>query len=239
MTNSRDDRGRAGSALLIVHQKVSGVGRVGRILHRRGYRLDLRCANIGHALPTEVGNYELVVIFGGPKSVNEADKWEGIAAELEFIPRILAAGTPFLGICLGAQLLAKVLGSEVRTHPDGLSQIGYAPIYPTPAGARYFDGPLTVYHWNSEGFDLPADAVLLARAERFPNQAFRYDRFAFGVQFHPDVTPAMVRRWTNRASHLERPGAQCREAQLAAISQFDGAIDVWFDRFLTSVINQK
>ncbi|MFQ5974292.1 MAG: glutamine amidotransferase, partial [Alphaproteobacteria bacterium] len=208
MNVDRQAPANAGRALLIVHQKKSRVGRVGRILRRRGYTLDIRCPNFGHELPPSPDSYDLVTIFGGPMSVNDAERMPGIAAELDFIPRVLEARTPLLAICLGAQLLARVLGSEIRPHPEGLSQIGYAPIYPTPAGARYFDGPLTVYHWNSEGFELPPDTVLLARADRFPNQAFRYGKAVYGLQFHADVTPAMVDRWTRRAAdHLERPGA--------------------------------
>ena len=228
----------AGRALLITHQRTSRVGRVGRLLHRRGYTLDIRCPSIGQPLPPSSEGYDLVVVFGGPMSVNDDDAQPGIAAELAFIPEILESGTPFLGICLGAQLLARVLGAEVRPHAAGLSQIGYAAVYPTAAGEAYFDGPITMYHWNSEGFDLPSDAALLAESATFPNQAFRYGTVTYGLQFHPDVTPGMVDRWTKKAAHhLTRPGAQSRDEQLAGVARYDRAIAEWFGRFLPRLLN--
>lgn len=228
----------AGRALMIVHQRTSRVGRVGHELEARGFALDVRCPNIGHALPPSSEGYDLVVLFGGPMSANDGDAEPGIAAELAFIPRVLEDDTPFLGICLGAQMLARVLGATVRPHADGLSQIGYAEVYPTNAGAAYFDGPVTMYHWNSEGFDLPREAVLLASAETFPNQAFRYGKKAYGLQFHPDVTADMVDIWTTKgARHLTRPGAQSRAEQLAGAARYDRAIARWLDGFLPRLLN--
>ena len=104
--------------------------------------------------------------------------------------------TPLLGICLGAQMMARVLGARVGPHPDGLVEIGYHPVHPTAAGEAYFDGPTMFYQWHRDTFDIPAGAVHLAHNAPFAAQAFRYDGHAYGIEFHPEMTLAMIKRWT-------------------------------------------
>ena len=116
-------------------------------------------------------------------SANDADDW--IAREIDWIGLALAADRPFLGVCLGAQMLAKHLGGEVGPHGGGQVEIGYYPIRPTPAGAELGRWPPQVYQWHREGFTLPRDCRLLASGDTFENQAFRYGDRAFGIQFHP------------------------------------------------------
>jgi len=221
--------------LLIVKQVQTGnPGRVGEKLQQRGFTLDIRCPLAGEMLPEELDHYAGAVIFGGPMSANDDAELPGLRAELDWIPRVLDAGKPFLGICLGAQLLARVLGARVRPHPAGMAEIGYNAVQPTAAGQALFEGPLAVYHWHLEGFELPADAVLLAAGERFPNQAFRYDHNAYGVQFHPEVTGAMMEDWMERAAHrLSLPGAQSPAQQRAGHALYDAALERWLDRFLS------
>ncbi len=221
------------TALLIVQQERSDPGRVGALLGGRGYALDIRCPNLEQALPPTMEGHDAVVVFGGPMSANDGHDLPGIAAELDFIPMALESGKPFLGICLGAQLLARSLGSKVTPHPDGLAEIGYARITPTEAGKRYFDGPMMVYEWHREGFDLPPAATLLAAGEAFTNQAFRYGDAAYGIQFHPEVTRPMIERWTTKAAkRLKLPGAQPREAHFSGYEKYDAGVDAWIRRFI-------
>lgn len=166
-------------------------------------------------------------------SANDGRDMPGIGAELDFISTALESGKPFLGICLGAQLLAKTLGAHVTTHPAGLAEIGYARIVPTTEGMAYLDGPMMVYEWHREGFDLPRGATLLAEGSVFPNQFFRYGDHAYGVQFHPEVTGETIKRWTIRsAERLKLPGAQPREAHLSGHASFDGTLNRWIQRFM-------
>lgn len=219
--------------LLVVHQAGSDPGRVGRMLAERGYELDVRCPSRGDPLPEDIEEYAGAVVFGGPMSANDGDTLPGIRAELEWIPGAVESGRPFLGICLGAQLLAKTLGAEVGPHPRGLAEIGYFPVRPTGHGAGLFGAPMGVYQWHTEGFDLPADAVLLAAGDRFPNQAFRYGTSAFGVQFHPEVTRDIMERWMQKAAYrFALPGAQRPEHQRSAHSRYDRLLEEWLDRFL-------
>ena len=221
-------------ALLIVHQETSDPARVGAVVADLGFEIDRRCPNIGDPLPETMDHHDVVVVFGGPQSANDQDSAEapGIRAELDFIPTVLDSGKPFLGICLGAQLLAKVLGAKVAPPPEGHVEAGYYDIVPTTAGRAYFDGPLKVYQWHREGFDLPAGATLLAQGEIFENQAFRYGDRAYALQFHPEVQAPIIGRWTeNGAERLTMPGARPAETHLAEYPHHDPHVDRWIRRF--------
>ena len=131
--------------LIIVHQTTSDPGCVGQMLRKNGYELDICCPSNDQPLPTTMDDHDGVVIFGGPMSANDTDL-PFIRQELNWISIALAADKPFLGICLGAQLLARVLGAKVSPHADGMTEIGYFPIVPTPEAAPYFKQPLYDIH---------------------------------------------------------------------------------------------
>lgn len=222
-----------GKVLAIVHQATSDPGRVGQVLREYRCFLDIRCPAIGDELPETLDHHAAVVIFGGPMSANEEATLPHIRAELDWIPVALASGKPYLGICLGAQMLAKVLGAKVAPHAEDWREIGYSPIVPTLAGQMLFPAAMQVYQWHREGFELPRDAVLLAEGDRFPNQAFRYGETAYGIQFHPEITPMMIDRWTSRgADQLTLPGAQSRVEQMQNHARYGAAVESWLRRFL-------
>jgi GMP synthase (glutamine-hydrolysing) len=130
-------------------------------------------------------------------------------------------------------MCARALGGRVYLHPDGHAEIGYYPIRPTAAGlALVATWPEQVYQWHREGFDLPDDAELLAEGETFEVQAFRYKR-AYALQFHPDVTHAMMHRWTTRGHvRMEMPGAKPRAAHFADREVYDYSARAWLSVFL-------
>lgn len=110
--------------LIVVHQEHSTPGRVGELLEAQGCTLDRRCPNLGCGLPRDLSPYRACVVFGGPQSAND-DHLPGIRAELDWLERtVLPSDRPVLGICLGAQMIARVLGAKVGPHPDGLVEIG-------------------------------------------------------------------------------------------------------------------
>lgn len=219
--------------LLIVHQETSDPGLVGQLLAEQGYSLDLRCPAIGHPLPPTLDDHTATVVFGGPMSANDDDTLPFIRTELDWLPMVLESGKPYLGICLGAQLLARSLGATVAPHPDGVMEIGYAPIVPTPAGSAEFEPLQYVYHWHREGFALPSGATLLAEGHTFENQAFRYGSTAYGLQFHPEITPTLIDKWTTvAAEHLERPEAQPRDQQFEQHARHGSVVESWLSRFL-------
>jgi GMP synthase (glutamine-hydrolysing) len=172
--------------LIVLHQENSTPGRVGHALRQRGFPLDIRRPRYGDPLPATMVGHAGAIIFGGPMSANDADDF--IGREIDWIALPLKEQKPFLGICLGAQMLARQLGSRVFPHADGHAEIGYYPIRPTETGRTVCDPwPEQVYQWHREGFDLPAGADLLAEGDTFPVQAFRYGG-GYALQFHPDVT---------------------------------------------------
>jgi len=224
--------------LLILQQPTSETGQVGQLLQAQGCSLDIRCPSIGNPLPPTLEEHEGAVIFGGPMSAND-DQLPFIRAELDWIPIALASGKPFLGICLGGQLLARALGATVAPHPEAITEIGYTPVVPTPAGQTEFSSSLHFYHWNQEGFELPAGAVLLASGKQFPHQAFRYGEHAYGLQFHPEITEVMIERWTTSgADQLQVPGVQSREQQLMLHTQHADATQNWLEGFLQRWLRQ-
>jgi GMP synthase (glutamine-hydrolysing) len=220
--------------LIIVHQPTSTPGRVGRKLSERGFQLDVRRPCMGQPLPETLRDYAGVVVFGGPMSANDCQELDFIRKEIDWLGVPLKENVPYLGICLGGQLLARHLGGKVSPHPEGRAEIGYYPIRPTERGRRYGPWPAYVYHWHREGFDVPRGAELLAEGDDFPNQAYRYGEAAYGIQFHPEVTRAMMHRWTVRASHrFSLPGAQHRAEQLDGNLVHDGPVAKWLDAFLS------
>lgn len=222
--------------LIVLHQEHSTPGRVGRLLQERGHPLDIRRPRYGDALPETLADHAGAVIFGGPMSANDPDDF--LKAEIDWIRVPLDERKPFLGLCLGAQMLAKHLGAAVWEHPEGRAEIGYYPLLPTPAGKVLSENlgapwPTHVYHWHREGFDCPSGAETLASGDDFPTQAIRVGGAAFGLQFHPEVTHAMICRWTVvAAERLATPGAQDRVRQINGRFQYDPHVRLWLDAFL-------
>lgn len=223
--------------LAVVHQKTSTPGHLGHLLQHQGYSLDLRCPALDQPLPASLQSYRGVVVFGGPMSANDDASLPFIRTELEWIQQVLAAGTPFLGICLGAQLLARVLGAQVRPHAQGRVEVGYWPlaVRSQRGGATPLMGLERVFQWHNEGFELPQGAQHLAATPEFPNQAFAYGSQVYGFQFHPEMTLAMVKFWNQEGgAMLARPGAQPTAAQLRDYYRYQGQIHHWLDGFLAS-----
>lgn len=219
--------------LIVLHQAHSTPGRIGRLLIEQGVELDIRRPPLGEPLPATLADHKGVVIFGGPMSANDSDEW--LKREIDWIGTPLREGKPFLGVCLGGQLLTRHLGHRVAPHPHGHAEIGYYPIRPTPEsencfGRRY---PTTVYQWHREGFDLPKGATLLAEGDTFEVQAFRYGANAVALQFHPEVTYAMMCRWTTRAhERMQLPNAQSQHEHLDGWHRHDRDVARWLDAFL-------
>ncbi len=235
---ARGGPGSRGRVLVILHGEDSSAGRIGQLIERKGYSIERRKPRFGCPVPTTLDGFAGAVVFGGPMSANDADAW--IAAEIELAALALQQDKPFLGVCLGAQMLAKALGARVDRHPEAHVEIGYYPIQPTAAGKAFGAWPERVYHWHREGFDVPAGAQLLATGGAFPNQAFTYGKSA-GLQFHPEITYALVNRWTtDAASMLAEPGAAPaythREGHLAHARQVERWLSGFLDRWLAGAM---
>mgnify|MGYP005835739045 CR=1 FL=1 len=156
-----------------------------------------------------------MVVLGGPMNVDQTDDYPFLADEVRWIGDALARHLPLLGVCLGAQLLAKTLGA--RVYPNGSKEIGWYEIDLLPAAGddtllHGFGDRLPVFQWHGDTFDLPSGAVQLARGALCAHQAFRFGASAWGLQFHVEMTEAIVYEW------LDEPG---NRAELAGVAGVD------------------
>ena len=182
--------------LIILHQETSSPGRVGNALRALGHPLDIRRPRFGDALPETLDGHAGAVIFGGPMSANDPDDY--VRREIDWIAVPLREQRPFLGICLGAQMLARHLGARVAPHPR---RPRADRLLPDPPDARRagclpaLAGPCLPL--APRGIRAACGRRIAGGGSDFPVEAFQFDH-AFGFQFHPDVTYAMMHRWTTR-----------------------------------------
>lgn len=184
-----------------------------------------------HAIESMVatGDIDGVVALGGPMSVYEHADVEGLDDSLRLLRAALHWDAPILGICLGSQLLAWALGAQVRAGSTmGLrKEIGWHRVSLTERGRvdpifHGFDERRPVFHWHGDTFDLPEGSWLLASSDAYPHQAFRHGRWAYGVQFHVEVTPRLVEEWT-RAYAAELAGLDHVDAETVTAPSAESA----------------
>ncbi len=149
-----------------------------------------------------------LVVFGGEMNVDETARYPSLLTQRHLMRRAVDAGVPVLGICLGAQMLARALNA--RVYPAPVRELGFHPVTITAAGhldplLSVFASGDRVFQWHEDTFDLPEGATLLAAGDQVPVQAFRFGRHAWGVQFHFEVDRAGVEAWLRVAAPtLER-----------------------------------
>lgn len=199
MTTKKTEVGHNGDkkAWVITHVAFEDLGSFESVLREAGFDIEYLCAGSDDLGVIRPETDDLLIILGGPISVNDIDEYPFIQAELDILQARLKADKPTLGICLGAQLMAKALG--VKVYPGQQKEIGWLPIQLNDAGSRsalrHFTGDgVRVLHWHGETFDLPEDAEHLASTELYPNQAFSLGK-ALALQFHPEVTAKGLEQW--------------------------------------------
>jgi len=224
--------------LIVLHQERSSAGRVGQLLAEKRYRLDIRRPVLGDKLPSTLAEHAGAVVFGGPMSANDTEDF--VKSEIDWLDVPLREKRPLLGICLGAQMLVRQLGGKVQANADGSTEIGWYPLRPTEKGRLLMHWPRMVYHFHREGFDLPHGAELLAEGDTYPNQAFRYGGHAWGLQFHAELTRAMMHRWVVHGAHrFILPNAQQGREHLEGRMLFDAPLKAWLNEFLDIVFEGK
>ncbi|MFA6413350.1 MAG: gamma-glutamyl-gamma-aminobutyrate hydrolase family protein [Syntrophales bacterium] len=175
------------------HVPFEGLGSIEPWLEAAGYEIGNTRFFESAGLP-DPAMIDLLIVMGGPMSVNDEDKFPWLAPEKRLIRSAINSGKPVLGICLGAQLIASAMGAVV--YHNAVREIGWFPIQGVSANdssAFSFPPSVEVFHWHGETFDLPSGAIHLARSEGCENQAFQLGRSVIGLQFHLETTRASAR----------------------------------------------
>jgi GMP synthase (glutamine-hydrolysing) len=184
--------------LVLQHVAHEILGTLNPLLKAAGFRI--RYVNFGRhpdAEPTLDG-YDGLIVLGGPMSANDTGRHPHLRTELKLIEDAMRREIPVLGICLGAQLVAKTLGAPV--YPNREKEIGWYDVTPTPDAGEdrlfaAFDQKEKLFQWHGDTFDIPHSAVHLAASDLCANQAFRYTTNVYGFQFHLEVDEPMIHRW--------------------------------------------
>ena len=183
-------------AVVIRHVLFEDLGTFATPLRDHGYDIRYLDAGVEPLDKDLLYDASLLIILGGPIGVSDVDSYPFLSEEMEAISRRIDAGRPVLGICLGAQLIAKALGADVAA--TGKVEIGYSALTLTAAGEssplKVLDG-VPVLHWHGDQFEIPDGAELLASTPGFPNQAFRIGHRILAVQFHPEVDHRRIEQW--------------------------------------------
>ncbi|MDP2604438.1 MAG: gamma-glutamyl-gamma-aminobutyrate hydrolase family protein [Deltaproteobacteria bacterium] len=184
--------------LVLQHVAHELLGTLNPLLKRNGFRIRyVNLARHPEAQPSLDGYHGLVVL-GGPMSVNDTRQHPRLMTELHLIEGAMRRNLPVLGICLGAQLIARTLGAPV--YPNGEKEIGWYDVTPTKDAEEdpllaEFQGTEKIFQWHGETFDLPKTSAHLAFSSLCANQAFRFGRNIYGLQFHLEVDEPMIERW--------------------------------------------
>ncbi|HRO26297.1 MAG TPA: gamma-glutamyl-gamma-aminobutyrate hydrolase family protein [Luteimonas sp.] len=200
--------------LVFQHVAAEPLGTLDPLIRNRGHRI--RFVNFERepeAVPN-IDRYQGLIVLGGPMNVEDQSERPHLRTELQVIERMLDQDKPVLGICLGAQLLAHVLGAPVKRHEQG--EIGWYPVRPTEQGREdRVLAPLgeaaPVFQWHGQHFEIPDSATHLARSDICEQQAFRWGDRAYGFQFHLEMDQPLIERW------LAKPAYRRQLAELAGV----------------------
>lgn len=220
-------------AVLIKHGAEPDDDRVVAFFRGRGIETEIVRPFRGETLGAVDDSVVASTVYGGPFNVFDEDKHPFLHEEARWIRDCMVRDVPLLGICQGAQQIARVLGAEVGPKAGEPNEFGYYKITPTEAGRDVFPESLHVAESHFHEFQVPAGAELLAGSALFGNQAFRHGGKVYGFQFHAEVTPSGFRRWQEAPwARYGKPGAQTREEQDRLMAAHDQAQHDWFMGFL-------
>lgn len=185
--------------LVFQHVPHEGPGTLESFLESRGAEIERCRLYEPKPFPKNPKAYQWIISMGGPMNVDETDRYHFLAEERNFLREAIGGGIPVLGICLGAQLIARALGARVRQ--GARKEIGWYPVRfskeskTDPVFGNCSGQDQMVFHWHGDTFDLPEGAVCLASSHLYENQAFLFGSSVYALQFHLEVTAKMIRDW--------------------------------------------
>lgn len=201
-------------------------GLVGQRLADDGAEMVVVNVEQGDSVPSDIGDYDGLLILGGPQSAADFETWPYLADEAALAWQFAEADRPTLGICLGSQIIARAHGAAVRKL--GKTEVGFSRLSATAAAVEdpLFKGvdPAPQMQWHSDTFDLPKNAVLLATGETCRNQAMRIGRAQYAMQFHFEATRRIVEDW------IAHSGVELEDEEPGAINRLRTELDQFSDR---------
>ncbi len=217
------------------HVDFEGLGTMEEWVREKGHALSCTRLFAGEIVPA-LDAFDMLIVMGGPMGVHDQGEYFWLQEEKAFLQRVIAAGKPVLGVCLGAQLLADVLGA--RVFPNKEKEIGWFPV--VRAGvvperlASVLPEQQTVFHWHGDTFTLPEKAIRLYSSAACVNQAFVYEERIIGLQFHLETTPDSVATLIEncRAELVAAPWIQKEEEMLAVEGDVFAEINAWMSALL-------
>ncbi|UPT36779.1 glutamine amidotransferase [Pseudomonas amygdali] len=228
------------TAIAIRHLHFENLGTLGPLLKARGYTVDYVEAPTADLTALDASRADLMIVLGGPIGAFDDAAYPFVVDELALVRQRLDSQRPLLGICLGAQLVARALGAQVG--PMGAKEIGFAPLKLTLEGKDSCLAALNgvpVLHWHGDQFEIPSGAVRLAGTPACPDQAFVYGRHVLGLQCHLEADPHDIERWlVGHASELAQAGIDPRTLRIQARSlqeRLPSAARAVFDHWLDEI----
>ncbi len=222
------------------HVGFEGLGSIEKWAREKGHALSCTRLFAGELLPA-LDLFDLLIVMGGPMGVHDQDEFSWLQGEKDFLRRVIAAGKPVLGVCLGAQLLADVLGAQVTANKE--KEIGWFPVERVSNVPEGLEDVLpacpTVFHWHGDTFSLPEKAVRLYSSAACVNQAFVYEKRVIGLQFHLETTPTSAASLVEncRDELVSAPWIQTEEEILAGGARC-GEINGWMGALLDYLARQ-
>lgn len=214
--------------LCVTHYLGDVMGSLGDALRERGCDVETVRADKGSVTGIDPQQHDLAIIMGGPMGVYQDNLFPWIKDEIAYARSRMERDRPLLGICLGSQLMAQALGSRVHKGERG-AELGWRPVDVNEAGAktpvRHFDRSQTMMmHWHGDTYELPEGAELLASTDLYKTQAWQYGKNALGLQFHPEMTRAVLEEWIMVGDfyHIEK--------NICPLSEFRRQIDEYEPR---------
>ena len=224
------------SILVFQNDPYDGPGYLGEAFLRRGARLTTIRLDQGEAVP-DITPYDILLVMGGTMNVYAENEHPWLAPETQAIRQAVQADKAVLGVCLGGQLLAKALDAPV--HVGAATEIGLTPITLTEAGKAdpLFQGlsQIEAVEWHDDTFDIPNGATALACSEGCANQAFRFGQRAYGLQFHPEVSPEMLAQWIKAAGNVPIDLSPFQRAVETKVEALQAQANRLVDNFLRAI----